>query len=84
MTLLAIIKLANDGLLLWSTVGPIIQQLIASGATGSTPVSMDVVEQLATDSQTDINTLQAAIDAKNAAAAGAVAAKDPPTGAQPA
>lgn len=41
VTLLAVVKAANTGLLLWDAVGPLVQRMIENGETEAT---MDEVE----------------------------------------
>lgn len=59
--LLMIVKWANTGLLLWDSVGPLVENALSKGEM---TVSLEDVGAAAAQAGVDIDSLQAAIDRK--------------------
>lgn len=60
MTPLEVIQLTNTGVLLWETVGPLVQRAMESGEN----VSMDDVERASVQLGSDLDTLRVEIELK--------------------
>ncbi len=60
---LEIVKLANTGILLWNTVGPLVQQALESGED----VTLEDVDAAQAQSQSALDALKAGIDRARAA-----------------
>lgn len=71
-TLLTLVEAANTGLILWNTAGPLVQQMLASGADGQTEVTQADLAAASVDLGHDLDALAAALEEKKArdAAAG--------------
>lgn len=63
-TLLTLVEGANTGVLLWNTVGPLVQSMLQNGADANTVVTQDQLDAASIDLGHDLDALQAAIDAK--------------------
>lgn len=61
-TLLTVVKAANTGLLVWETVGPLIQGLIENGKLPDTPVTQADLDKDSIDLGMDLDELHAAIE----------------------
>ncbi len=57
MTPLEVIKLVNTGILVWDSVGELVQEALEKG----TPVSLDQVRAAAEESETSLDELEEAI-----------------------
>lgn len=61
-TLLSIVEGANTGVLLWDTVGPMIQGLIDKGTLPNVQITQADLDQDSIDLGHDLDALQASID----------------------
>lgn len=64
VTLLTLVEGANTGVLLWNTVGPLVQSMLQNGADANTVVTQDQLDAASIDLGHDLDALQDAIDAK--------------------
>lgn len=66
-TLLELVQLGNTGVLLWSAIGPLLENALAAGAA---EVSLDEVELASAQAGQDLDALAEAISAARGRAAG--------------
>ena len=63
LTPLEVVQMANTGILVWNTVGPLLQSAMERGSD----VTIEAVESASVQAGADLDALRAAIAAKRAA-----------------